>query len=190
MARRSGRKTNPVEHYDPVLPIRDNSTQIPKKNKRAERNLLTPSNALQTTSPILNEDVQSLFASTVHNWSSLTEDKQRRLIDTFPLAYRVHNEDEGGKLKCPITEEFVANDNIIKRDVARFKRDVEAGFYVKKWQDEGKKAMKERAEGQFDDYIKQHAESNFGQMKENREDEVLNINVGKNSESDGVGQRG
>lgn len=54
--------------------------------------------------------------------------------------------------------------------MARFKRDVEAGFYVKKWQEEGKRAMIERVTGQFDDYLKQHAEENFGEMQTIQED--------------------
>lgn len=169
MARRSGRKTKAPEHFDPVLPIRDKSAQTPK-NKRAKRNLLVPSNALHTNSPILKEDIQSLFAATILTWSSLSEDKKRNLIAVFPSSYRKYETDELGKLKCPISEEFAANDSIIKRDVARFKRDVEAGYYVKRWQEEGKKAMKERVTGQFDDYIKQHAERNFGEVQGAQED--------------------
>lgn len=165
MSRRSGRKTKAPEYFDPVLPLRDISAQTANKNKRANRNVLTIPNALQRTSPILKQDIQSLFASTILDWLSMTEDRKRNLINTFPPAYRNYDTDEAGKLKCPISAEFVANDSIIKRDVARFKRDVEAGFYVKKWQEEGKLAMKERVKGEFDEYLKQHAEDNFGEMK-------------------------
>ena len=191
MPRRSGRKTKVPEHFDPVLPIRDNSAQTSKKNKGQKRNLLKPSNALQTNSPILKEDIQSLFASTILNWSSMSEDKKRNLINVFPPAYRVHDTDHTGKLKCPISGEFAANDSIIRRDVARFKRDVEAGFYVKKWQDEGKRAIKERAEGQFDDYIKRHAEDNFGVIGLVREDHEMVNGLDENKlEIEDNGKRG
>ncbi len=120
----------------------------------------------------------------------MSEDKKRGLIDAFPPTYRFHNMDETGKLKCPISEEFVENDKIIKRDVARFKRDVEAGFYVKKWQEQGNRAMKERAEGQFDDYIKQHADDNFGQAPKIKEDHEMVDAVDENRfETDGEGKR-
>lgn len=165
MARRSARKTKALERFDPVLPIRSSLVQNPKRSKPPKRNLLTVSNAIQTNSPILKEDIQSLLAATVRTWSSLTEDKKRSLIDNFPPAYRIYHTAESDKLQCPITEDFAANDSIIKRDVARFKRDVEAGFYAKKWQDDGRKAMRERAEGQFDEYIKQHAEDSFGKKQ-------------------------
>lgn len=185
MARRSGRKTKAPEHFDPVVRIRDNSTKMSKKNKRQKRNLLTSANALQTNSPILKEDIQSLFASTILRWSSMTEEKKRNLIDAFPPAYRIHNTDETGKLRCPLSEKFVANDSIIKRDVARFKRDVEAGYYLKKWQDEGERAMKERAEGLFNDYIKQHAEDSFGETQDSHKDHKMMNGMGeKKMESD------
>lgn len=186
MTRRSGRKTKAPEHFDPTLPIRDSSTQTVKKNKQGKRYLLNPSNALQTNSPVLKEDLQSLLASTILAWSSLAETKKRDLIDVFPPAYRLYDTDENGKLKCPISEEFAANDSTIKRDVARFKRDVEAGFYLKKWQDGGKRAMSERAEGQFDEYIKQHAEDNFGRNQDQQGDRKLaNIAQVSNKENDG-----
>ena len=170
MARRSGRTTKAPEHFDPGTLLPERAVEASKKNKRPKRNSLTPSNALQRNSPILQEDIQSLLASAILEWSSLTESKKRSLIDVFPIAYRIYDTDEAGKLKCPISGEFAANDSIIKRDVARFKRDIEAGFYLKKWQDEGRRAMIERAEGQFDDYIKQHAEDNFGTSPDVQED--------------------
>jgi Asx homology domain len=174
MARRSGRKTKAPELFDPVVPIRDSSAQqATARNKRAKRNLLNPSNALQTNSPILKQDIQAFFASTVRNWSLLPEDKKRTLIDAFPTAYRTYDMDEMGRLNCPISEDFAANDNIVKRDVARFKRDVEAGFYLKKWQDEGKRAMQARADGQFDGYLQRLAEENFGRVQGSQENRQM-----------------
>jgi Asx homology domain len=190
MTRRSGRKTKAPDHFDPILFIRNTLAQTPNKNKRPRRNLLNSSNALQTNSPILKEDVQALFASTILNWSSMAEDKKRHFIDTFPPAYRIYTMDENGNLECPISEEFARNDNIIKRDVARFKRDIEAGFYLKKWQQEGRKAMTERAEGSFDVYIKQHADDNFGQHQQASQAHGIANRVGETrSVSDVEGKR-
>lgn len=186
MTRRSGRKIKAPEHFNPVLPIRDSSAQTSNKVKRRKRHPPTPANAFQKKSSILKDGIQSLFATAISNWSSMAEDKKRNLINVFPPAYRIYNTDEAGKLKCPISEDFAANDSVIKRDVARFKRDFQAGFYITKWQEEGKRAMKERAEGQFDDYIKQHAEDNFGAIQEGREElEMVNGVDEKKSENDG-----
>jgi Asx homology domain len=173
MARRSGRKIKAPEIFDPVLPIRDSPDQTSKTSKRPKRNLLTLSNALQTNSPVLKQDIQSLFANTVRDWSSLSESKKRSLLDAFPSRYRTYDTDEDGKLKCPISEDFTATDSIIKRDVARFKRDVKAGFYLKKWQEEGKRAMRDRAEGHFDYYIKHHAEDFFGEIQNVQNDQEM-----------------
>jgi hypothetical protein len=171
MVRRSGRKTKAPDYLDPFLPIRESPAQEVTKGKRPKRGLLTLANAFQPKSPILKEDIQLLFATTISNWSSMTEEKKQSLINVFPPTYRIYNTDEAGKLKCPISKEFAASDRIIKRDGARFKGEIEAGFYVKKWQEEGKRAMKERAEGRFNDYIRQHAEDSFGVIQEDQEDQ-------------------
>jgi Asx homology domain len=173
MSRRSGRQTKVPEHFEPVLANRTSTAQKSKKNKRQKRDLLTPANALQPNSPILHEDIQSLFSSTILSWATLSEHQKRILIDVFPPTYRNYDIDEAGKLKCPITAEFAAGDHIIKRDVARFKRDLEAGFYMKKWQDEGRKAMKERAEGLFDEYRMQHTEDHFGEVPDDQKDQTV-----------------
>jgi hypothetical protein len=185
MVRRSGRKTKAPNHFDPFLPIHESSAHGVKKDKRPKRSLLTLANAFQPKSPILKEDIQLLFATTISNWSSMDEENKQSLINAFPPTYRIYNKDEAGKLKCPISEDFAASDRIIKRDVARFKGDIEAGFYVKRWQEEGKRAMKERAEGQFDDYIKQHAEDGFGAIQEDQEDHEM-VNGVAEKESDEV----
>jgi Asx homology domain len=162
MARRSGRKTNVPDHFDLVDSIRDRAARTSKKQKRLTGNLLTPSNAFRTDSPILHTDIQLLFAATIRAWSTVPEDRKRELVDVFPPAYRVYDLDDEGKLKCPISTSFAANDSVVKRGVARFKRDIEDGFYLKRWQEEGRRAMRERVQGQFDEYIKQHAEDSFG----------------------------
>lgn len=172
MSRRSGRKTKAPDVYNPSLPIpirNSSSAQTTSKPTQhgSKRGRLTPANALQTTSPILQQDLQSLFASTVSTWSTLPEAKKRILIDAFPPAYRIYESDDTADagLKCPISEHFVTNDHIIKRDVARFKRNVEEGLYLKKWQEEGKRAMKARVEGEFEEYLQWLAEEDFGRVE-------------------------
>ena len=53
-------------------------------------------------------------------------------------------------------------DPFLKRSVSKFKTDVEDGYYDPSWQSKARKAMQERREGQFDEYLKQHVEETFG----------------------------
>lgn len=63
---------------------------------------------------------------------------------------------------CPVDLEFLQNDGYVKAGVARFKRDLEAGVWEEKWQRDAHKAMQERKEGKFDQYLKDRAEEQFG----------------------------
>ena len=72
-------------------------------------------------------------------------------------------EDVDGGLECPVSPAFLQSDAYVRAGVARFKRDVEAGCWEAKWQEQARKARAERQEGQFDEYLKDHAEELFGE---------------------------
>ncbi len=54
------------------------------------------------------------------------------------------------------------SDLFLKRGISKFKSDVEEGYYDLAWQTKARKAMQDRREGKFDDYLKQHVEEVFG----------------------------
>lgn len=169
MARRSGR-VGKIARSDGATSAREprNFTQQ-VKGDRQSRNSLSARNAFQPNSSLLKMDVQGLFASVVERWSLLTEEQKSKLINAFPPSYRVHSLNDNGALQCPISVEFARDDAIVRRDVARFKRDIESGCYMKKWQKDSKKAMIDRAQGQFDEYTAQCTEDCFGPFMEPQE---------------------
>lgn len=65
-------------------------------------------------------------------------------------------------MKCPISLDFVMTDPFLKRAVSKFKDDVSEGSYEEKWQRDAKKAMQERADGKFDEHLRQQVEEMFG----------------------------
>ena len=192
MSRRSGRFSKAPDFYDPSVPAiftNRNSTN-PSRQRRKGTQPLVPANALNTNSPILKADIQKLFANTIRTWATLSADTQHRLVSTFPVKYRIYEYEEAPdtakhgldfretqaaassesipkpgtkKLKCPLSAEFIAEDEVVRRDVARFKRDVEEGYYLRKWQDEGERAMGLRVSGGFDAFIAAKAEREFGE---------------------------
>ena len=86
------------------------------------------------------------------------------MIDALPPAYRIYEHDEAGALKCPISIDCIKSDPFLKRAVSKFKTDVSEGSYEEKWQRDAKKAMQERAEGKFDEHLRQQVEYMFGDI--------------------------
>lgn len=56
----------------------------------------------------------------------------------------------------------MSEDRIVRDNIATFQREVGDGYYTKSWQERARKAMQERAEGRFDEYLRSHAEEVFG----------------------------
>lgn len=146
-----------------------------KRTKQAKipKASLSASKVLNSNTPILSQDIHGFIIATLSPmyWCSYSEQEKRQLIDLFPAAYRSYNVDAQGKLECPVSTEFLQSDTYVKAGVARFKRDVEAGCWEMKWQEQARKAMQERNEGKFDEYLKEHAEDCFGEDAEHQADE-------------------
>jgi hypothetical protein len=53
-------------------------------------------------------------------------------------------------------------DPYLKRATAKFRDDLEEGFYDPSWQKRATKAGEERREGKFEDFVKQQMEDRFG----------------------------
>jgi hypothetical protein len=136
----------------------------PSKRPKRAKIALSATRVLNYNTPILTQDIHGFITTALSPayWSQYSETEKRKLIDLFPIAYRKYHTDGNGKLECPVTLEFLQSDTYVKTGVARFKRDVEAGCWEPKWQEQAKMAMQERKEGKFDEYLKEHAEQCFG----------------------------
>ena len=62
---------------------------------------------------------------------------------------------------APLSPTFFCGDPYLKRAIARFKRELSDGYYTKVWQDKAKRAHDERMDGNFDEYLAEHAEGLF-----------------------------
>ena len=132
-------------------------TSFPVGGSWAKSKILTPQSA------IITQDLQSFLVTAISGWANNYTDEERRLIiDTLPPADRIYEYDEVGTLKCPISLDFVMTDPFLKRALSKFKDDVSEGSYEEKWQRDAKKAMQERADGKFDEHLKQQVEEMFG----------------------------
>jgi len=155
-ADRPKRNRNPVNR-DP-FPL---SRKAPEPTKSTGS--WAPSRILTRTSAVAKADVQGFLLTCITGWDGYSRDEQRRIIDTLPKDRRLYVEVPAtGKYACPLDAGFVVTDSHLKRAIARFKTDISEGNYTPSWQDKAQQAMKERAEGRFDDYVKQHAEDMFG----------------------------
>lgn len=129
----------------------------------------------------------------ISKWKTDYSDAEKRsIIDTLPTAYRVYQRDEAGSLVCPIEVDFIKCDPYLKRAISKFQEDVSEGSYEEKWQNQARKAMQERAEGKFDDYLQQHVEEMYGDVGVEKADEEAQErdDTGMSSDGSWSGQKG
>jgi hypothetical protein len=153
----------------------------PKRSKTGKISL-SPPQILGSNTPVIGQDIHGFVATALSPalWDGYAEAEKRSLIGLFPGAYRKYNVDADDRLQCPVSIEFLQSDTHLRAGVARFKRDVKDGYWEAKWQDQARKAMQERKEGKFDEYLRDHAEECFG---EDAVDQAKNDDGG-HSESD------
>ena len=183
-----------------------------KRSKRPNPAYKTAAKALHSSSPIAKADVHAFLFNALgeENWSKLTPDEQKELIDLMPPAYRIYEFEDGGpntegagsldrlsvddanaavetgerqvvvgrRHRCPLSPEFLMGDNYLRAATTRFKNDVEAGCYEAGWQTRAKKAMLERREGAFDDYLQEHAGELFDEGNDGEEENDEGVVVG------------
>lgn len=99
-------------------------------------------------------------------WDILTTQDQADIIQMLPLTAA----NKSLLTKLDSTESGVARpkelnitNEIFYTDVAKFKSDLSEGSYGKKWQGEAEVAMRERAQGLFDEWKEDEAERWWGQ---------------------------
>lgn len=62
---------------------------------------------------------------------------------------------------APLTAEFILSDDYLKRQIARFRRDIANGYYQKTWQNQACRAQQDVADGKLDEYLRLYAEELF-----------------------------
>lgn len=177
-------RSKPITQYDTAnidQPIKATARARPngelKKLLPQPRRIpaLTTSRTFGPKSPIVNADIQLFLAKCMNTkqWERYTDAEQQSIIASLPLtrqsrfqkdspssqSEQVQN--DGLPRTPPLSAEFCSNDLYLKRAVARFKRDLADGYYEKSWQEKAGKAHRERFQGEFDDYVRQHAEEMF-----------------------------
>ena len=124
------------------------------------------SRILNPPSPIVNSDIYAYLVMVISGWNSdpnfFTEEEKQAVIGTLPPVYRKYEKDDKGRLRCPLSADFVFNDSYIRAAVQQFNNDIVDGHYEKTWQNKAIKAMQERREGKFDSYLHEQTEENFG----------------------------
>jgi hypothetical protein len=142
----------------------------PKRPKRSKipQSSISPARVLNANSPVIDQDIHGFLTTTLSPvyWPQYTEEEKRRLIDLFPAAYRNYNADADGNLECPVSIDFLQSDPTVKAGVAQFTRHLGNGCWEAKWQAQARKAMQERKEGKFDDYLSEKVEEDFGEAAE------------------------
>lgn len=145
---------------DPKKPFRARTPEPPPKTAGS----WAVSKIFTKASAVVTADLQTFLLTCITGWDAYSLEEQRSIIDTLPISRRSYETDsETGELKCPLDADFVATDPYLKRAVKRFQTDVENGYYTQTWQRQSRQAMKDRAEGKFDEYLKHHVEETFGE---------------------------
>lgn len=136
---------------------------------------------LNPTSPILDDsrDIHQFIITCLLGWEeNYDEDEKKSIIDSLPTRYRRYETDQNGKLVFPISLDFISQDQFIKATTLKFRNDINDGYYEKNWRDRSSKAMIERKEGKFDEYLKDYTNTLF----ELDDDEDFQFNDGSNDD--------
>lgn len=130
---------------------RSTRQQLPKRIPA-----LTTSRTFGSKTPIIEADFQAFLARCMGQWPGYSESEKAAIIASLPLSRQIQSIEE-----APLSTEFCRNDKYLKNGIARFKRDLQDGYYEKSWQDRASKAHEARMEGKFDDFIREHNEEMF-----------------------------
>lgn len=126
----------------------------------------TSSAILKSTSIITRPttNLQAFLLTCLNSWSEYTEPQKDQIINSLPPAYQTRSTDPEGNLLCPLSIDFIREDPYVREGIEKFKRDVNEGYFDPTWRKNAAIAMRERAEGKFDDYVRQKVEVEFGDL--------------------------
>lgn len=145
---------------------------------RPKRGPPKPSLAAYTSSAILKStsllakastDLHAFLLTCLASWSEYSEAQKDQIISSLPPTYQIRRTDADGKLECPLSVEFLREDNYLREGIEKFKRDVGEGYFDPTWRKNAAMAMRERGEGRFDEYLRDKVEAEFGDVVEEDE---------------------
>jgi len=143
------------------------------------------SRILNSTSPLVTKDldIHAFLVTCISGWRdncTYSEADRRAIIGSLPPAYRRYDVDDEGHLICPVSVDFMLEDPYVKAATGKFKRAVGAGLYERIWQNQARKAMQERREGGFDEFLHEQTEATFGEA-------AMGFDEGDGEDEDEVG---
>ena len=133
----------------------------------------TSSAILKSTSVLTkpSTDLPAFLLTCLTSWSDYTEAQKHQIISSLPPTYQIRRTDSDGKLECPLSIEFIREDNYLREGIEKFKRDVGEGYFDPTWRKNAAMAMREREEGRFDDYLRDKVEAEFGDIVAEEDEE-------------------
>ena len=138
---------------------------------RPKRGIPKPSPTAYTSSAILKStsiitrpatNLQAFLLTCLTSWPEYTEAQKHQIINSLPPAYQIRSTDPDGNLVCPLSVDFIRDDQYVREGIEKFKRDVSEGYFDPTWRKNAAIAMRERVEGKFDDYLREKVEAEFG----------------------------
>ncbi|CRG86257.1 hypothetical protein PISL3812_03260 [Talaromyces islandicus] len=133
-----------------------------KRGPWGEEHLMT-----NPKSALVNVDLVRLF-SNPKAWECLDEEEKKHLISLLP-AHIHPNPDpdpDNPDAKIPaLPDDFLRYDNNWRGALRNFQSDLEAGRYKPTWQRQARQAVKDRAEGKYDDFKEREFEQFWGQKQ-------------------------
>lgn len=126
---------------------------------------------LNSSSPVASKDMLPFLVTCISAWDSAYDEGQKRaIIDSLPPKYRKYEFDGSGGLVCPIPADILLEGPYFRSAVSKFKTNLTDGFYEKGWQNQATRAMQERRDGKFDEYLREKADKEFGDCAEEQTD--------------------
>ncbi|KAH8695104.1 Asx homology domain-containing protein [Talaromyces proteolyticus] len=141
---------------------KQNAARSAKRGVWGEQYLMT-----NPKSALVHADLVKVF-SNPKAWECLDEEEKQHLISLLPA--HIHpspdpDPDHGDAKIPPLPETFLRYDNNWRAALRNFQSDLETGRYKPEWQRLAKQAVKERAEGKFDNFKEQEFEQFWGQKQ-------------------------
>lgn len=111
--------------------------------------------------------IKKLF-SNPKAWECLEEEEKRELLSLLPGHIHPNPDPDPDNPDAkipPLPERFLRYDNNWRAALRHFQNDLESGRYKPEWQRQARQAVRERAEGKFDDFKEREFEQFWGQKQ-------------------------
>ncbi|CAK7241450.1 MAG: hypothetical protein STHCBS139747_002912 [Sporothrix thermara] len=141
-----------------------------RRRKQAAARWQTGFVLTNTRSPLTQFDLRTLLCQP-EAWTLLSADEQKEVLALFPASSSSSSSSnsstpaavlDAGTDRARPDVASLKNDNNFRHDCARYRSDLQAGFFNIDWLEEAFEAHAMRQEGVFDAYVLEAFESNWG----------------------------